>query len=212
MMKPSRILVKKAYQVASATQTTFRSSKTLYHLADMGMGAVIGSQYTISRDQRDTLRSWLSQQGIDWKKPFPDKADGNRMGMSKTAINEKLAGQKEKSPWVWVTPLGGGVSINEQPLPLIHESFVSLRRTRDYQFQARALVLVENHDAFTQHEDGDCQPSCPSIKVHAAHLLSSISLARPGFRETSITGLQSRVAPVQRLGFFALAALKTASR
>ncbi len=59
---------------------------------------------------------------------------------------------------------------------------------------------------------GDCQPSCPSIKVHAAHLLSSISLARPGFRETSITGLQSRVAPVQRLGFFALAALKTASR
>jgi hypothetical protein len=153
MMKPSRILVKKAYQVASATQATFPSSKTLYQLADMGMGAVIGSQYTISRHQRDTLRSWLSQQGINWKKPFPDKADGNRVGMSKTAINEKLAGQKEKSPWVWVAPLGDGVSINEQPLALIHESFISLRRTRDYQFQARALVLVENHDAFTQHED-----------------------------------------------------------
>jgi len=159
MTKPSRILVKKAHQVASATQTTFRSNKTLTELAHMGMGNIIGSQFTISRDQRETLRSWLSQQGIDWKKPFPDKADGNRVDMGKAAINEKLAGQKEKSPWVWVAPLGSGVSVNRQPLALIHESFISLRRTRDYQIQARALVLVENHDAFTQHVDvmGDFQ-------------------------------------------------------
>lgn len=153
MIKPSRILVKKAHQVASATQTTFRSTRTLIQMADMGMGTVIGNQFTISRDQRETLRSWLSQQGIDWKQPFPDKADGDRIAMSKIATNEKLAGQKEKSPWVWVTPLGNGVSIDEKPLALIHESFLSLRRTRDYQFQARALVIVENHDAFVQHED-----------------------------------------------------------
>jgi type I restriction enzyme M protein len=86
-------------------------------------------------------------------------------------------------------------------------------------FLVAASEYIQQHHSETIYKDedarrrfGDCQPSCPSIKVHAAHLLSSISLARPGFRETSITGLQSRVAPVQRLGFFALAALKTASR
>jgi hypothetical protein len=153
MIKPSRILVKKAHQIASATQTTFRSTRTLIQMADMGMGTVIGNQFTISRDQRETLRSWLSQQGIDWKKPFPDKADGNRIAMSKIATNEKLAGQKEKSPWVWVTAMGPGVTVDGQPIPAIEQSFVALRRTRNYQFGVQALVLTENNEAFIEPRD-----------------------------------------------------------
>ncbi|GBO86232.1 DUF7281 domain-containing protein [Marinobacter salsuginis] len=146
-MKPTRREIKQALKVAQSPETTFTRNKTLESLAARGLGFVNGKAYSISRQQKQDLKGWLSHQSIDWTTPW-SAFEGDRLETAEVATDEKLSASTDNRERVLVSAIGPTVRVNSTTLPELEGSHVSLVTEFVRTIECDHLLVVENLPAF----------------------------------------------------------------
>ena len=144
--------VEACLKVAKSGSKSSHATKTHIRIAENGFGQIVGNKFLVTATQKEGIKAFLTNMGIDWRQTFNREEITSRLTAARLSSQEKLFSQSIKRKWFKVKPLIGDVQVQGKTLPIIDGVHYELTDfvTCGLEMLSGTMLIVENIEVFAE--------------------------------------------------------------
>lgn len=144
--------VEACLKVAKSASKSSQATKTHIRIAENGFGQIVGNKFLVTASQKEGIKAFLTNMGIDWRQSFNREEITSRLTAARLSSQEKLFSQSCKRKWFKVKPLIGDVQVQGKTLPIIDGVHYELTdfETCGLEMLSGTMLIVENIEVFAE--------------------------------------------------------------